>query len=636
MKTKGSPSARRAGVVALAFSAGALLALDTGCADRAGIWARADGDVPDAGGAFPDLDAAGVGIDVPPPPMTDREADPTADDGAFAAACLDGVDGDGAGGVDCEDAACGTAPSCCVGATTSVCCTGGAGTLFTLAFAGCASATDCGAAADVVGSPVLGAGIVAAVGSGATEDSGVLVREPIDLRSGHVTLTARFVLEGVPGPMVDAVAVGLYGDDAGGARSLPVAAVQISASRGEVGIVAGDVVVASQALAPSAVVQTLTLSVTPTGRVTLVGDGISLTADVDVPDKPLRVGVLGRSEAGTTSPVRIESVEVSRAACDVPSALVPGAFALEDRTGLYDETSVASPTLAVAASGERYLAFDAERRSDGRRAIFLGAEDTARPGTFVVEATSGRPQPILASATFVEAVSDAALRWEADGGRWVLYATGLANGRRSIVRSAGASDGTFAFAEPVVIEAPEAEFVSGVEPERDSPAFVPGQSGVIVAREHTPAGTALVLLDVSSGDTAARADAVCGVGDECGTPSLRTSDTILTTRAGTFAFDADEVAAPSVAFHRGVYRMYYAGRRGLRWSIGVAISADARYWRRPVEGEVVLAPSGAGAAALGALDPDVSIDGAGEVAVFYTAWNGVDTSLALATQAIRR
>ena len=88
-------------------------------------------------------------------------------------------------------------------------------------------------------------------------------------RALPVVATAR--IEGLPGTIVDAVAVGLFPEDAGGARSLPIAAAQISASRGEVGIVAGDVVVASAPLVASADAQTFTLRVSPEGTVSLNG-----------------------------------------------------------------------------------------------------------------------------------------------------------------------------------------------------------------------------------------------------------------------------------------------------------------------------------------------------------------------------
>lgn len=595
----------------------------------------------DGGVASTDAAARVDGTLLPPPdaagpdsasPGLFGEAPTDTDDSAFSQACLDGADPDHDTRVDCSDDECERAPSCCVGSTSLACCSAAAD-LYEVDLTTCADLGTCAnVALAVVGVPTLGAGLVATVPDGANSDAGFLVDAPVDLRSGHLHVTASVVVPVTDAGTVDALAIGLFAVDAGGARSLPVAALQVSASRGDVAIVAGDTVVASAPIGPSASPQTLVLDVSPTGVVRVTGPGISLDASLDAPGEALRFGVLGRSEASTVSPVRLEGLTATRAACDVPAALSPAALTIDDRTGLYDETSVGGPSLVRTAAG-RFLAFDAVLLADDSRAIFIGVEDTARPGTFVVEASATRPQPALRSSAMLDEVRDPALGFDVD--HWVLFATGIVNGRRSIVRAEGPVDGALTLSGTEILAAADVDFEGSVGPERDAPGLIPGVWDVIVAREHLADGrSALVLLDVTTGFTG-RSDEVCAVDDVCEDEADRTSTTILSQRVGTFEIDADEVSAPSVAYHRGVYRLYYAGRRGLRWSIGLAISADARYWRRPITEGTVYAPTGSGIAALGARDPDVHIVPDGSVELFFTAWNGVDTTIARATQRIR-
>lgn len=68
-------------------------------------------------------------------------------------------------------------------------------------------------------------------------------------------------------------------------------------------------------------------------------------------------------------------------------------------------------------------------------------------------------------------------------------------------------------------------------------------------------------------------------------------------------------------------RLFFGGRRGTRWSVGVLVSGDRHTWREP-SSRPVLAGSGAGHDALWARHPSALIAD-GRFELFYTASNGV-------------
>jgi hypothetical protein len=96
-----------------------------------------------------------------------------------------------------------------------------------------------------------------------------------------------------------------------------------------------------------------------------------------------------------------------------------------------------------------------------------------------------------------------------------------------------------------------------------------------------------------------------------------------------FAFDRDEVAAPALvtfpdARGNAVTRLYYAGRRGTRWSIGMMASLDGVSFR-PI-GAVLGA--GGGFDALGVSDP-APVDEDGVLRIYYAGGDGVSVRIGL-------
>jgi hypothetical protein len=119
-----------------------------------------------------------------------------------------------------------------------------------------------------------------------------------------------------------------------------------------------------------------------------------------------------------------------------------------------------------------------------------------------------------------------------------------------------------------------------------------------------------------------------------------TSDAVVRSRDGRgIAFDVDEVAAPALVAYRGLLRLYYAGRRGTRWAIGLMVSEDGIHWWPANGGAPILTGSGAAMAfdALSVSDPDpVVVDpnpdvhGDEELRLYYTGSDGVNMAIGLA------
>ncbi len=102
---------------------------------------------------------------------------------------------------------------------------------------------------------------------------------------------------------------------------------------------------------------------------------------------------------------------------------------------------------------------------------------------------------------------------------------------------------------------------------------------------------------------------------------------IATANAGDlFAFDRDVIEGPAMIYAGGLYRLYYAGRRGTRWTIGAYVSPDLERFY-PVG--PVLAPRDEGYDAIAISAPAPFVTG-GRVGLYYLASDGVRTSLSVA------
>jgi len=94
-------------------------------------------------------------------------------------------------------------------------------------------------------------------------------------------------------------------------------------------------------------------------------------------------------------------------------------------------------------------------------------------------------------------------------------------------------------------------------------------------------------------------------------------------------FDTDEVGSPTIV-HRGTtWSLYFAGRHGARWAIGLVASDDLQYWTTPT---AVLSGSGTGFDTLSARDPSV-VTRADTVELYYAGSDGAHTIIGRALRA---
>ncbi len=600
-----------------------------GCASRepvAGVTTDAGNSSDDAGAlscgdcAADAAAASDGGAALPPEGRSDGDVT------EFANACLDGVDQNADHMIDCEDVSCSAAPSCCVGAITDGCCTGSVEPV-SLSFVGC-DGTGCAQLDALVqfGSPgpVVVDEAVAPIADIAA-DSAAISPANVDPRASLVTLEASLAIP-VTTTAIDAVAFGLTGSVAPTPRVTPTLAVVVSASRGDVTLQAFGEIVGAFPAPTDGLYHSYTLSIGPSGDARVSGPtGELLSAHLTLPSEVLHPIVFGRAtnpgSTSTTLPARLASLTVTQRGCDAPTALSRdrAPVAIVDHTGSALLSGLTAPNLAPLGTG-MVLAFAAPTMGGARLAIYVATRQA--DGAFHVESAAPVVQPVLTPAAGV-ALTDPALR--DDGDHWTLFATRISGDTSELVVSVGGPDHSLVFGPASAI------FVAELAGESlDSPAPIPGSVTSLVARHGAGASSELVILELSDA-TAGVASAyaadtsLCGADDTC-RDGARPAQRILAARVGTFSFDADEVRAPSVAVVNHVYRLYYAGRRGARWSIGMLIAADLGYWRSGNGGQPVLGADGDGFDAVSVMEPAVVVE-SGSLALYYLGSNGVETAL---------
>lgn len=591
----------------------ALCAAAAGCALSSGSRSPVDGGSEDGqirtgfdgGRAGPDASAPASDAGVLSPGEYDR-GDPAA---GGLDSCFNGVDDDQDGRGDCADTSCrANVPVCCAGASDPVCCVSGPSV--ELPITGCAGdVAGCEALALVAepfGSPhpeVIATGelTMALIPRGGASDSGLRFREVFDPRAAAVRLEA--LIAGTSGHDEggDVVAVGLVeASTAPPSYVAPIVAFQVSGNRGEVSLLVAGEIVGRWALSSEGFTD-YALTVRPSGSVELMRSGAVLGTSTLAIDRPVQAIVYGRTfnpAPDSPDPVRVASLSLRRDACDVPSALGDSALVLPpEGDGTWSSARrIAAPSIVrwtdAGGAPEQRMAFEI----DG--AIHLAAHD----GSAWVSNPSA-PALVGGGAPWAERLGDPALVW--NGTALELWLTGYAGTTGTVARVVAAEGTeTFAWEDVEVLLAPSAG-ESFAQP-------APFAGGVVVrARDATGDGLALYQ---ESGSGLVRAG------------MLREPSGALA------AFDRDEVASPSVVHAGSTYRLYFAGRRGLRWSIGVLVSPDGALWMEPHGGALVRSPSGEGFDALGITDPEPLIDG-DVLHLYYTALDGERARIGVAAGA---
>jgi hypothetical protein len=332
--------------------------------------------------------------------------------------------------------------------------------------------------------------------------------------------------------------------------------------------------------------------------------GSALLGATSLPiDRPLRPVIYGRSfNPGPTdpAPVRVSAIGVTSEACDVPSALTTSRAPILPPPGALGWDGVRRVGAPSLASWTNDLG-----QPEVRMAVEIdGALYLARRGPSDWALTTALGAPVLAPSDGFAALADPALRW--DGSALELFFTARsASGEGSIARvRAAVGTETFAWAdvEPL-LDAGDVSY-SGPAP------FTHLGASYLALTEDEEGASRIALYRL---DPVVRVGVVRERGDDL------------------FAFDRDAVSSPSVvATPDGVVRMYFAGRRGARFGVGMLVSIDGVSWVEPSGGALVLDASGAGFDALGVLDPEPVVEG-GMLHLFYTGIDGASARVGLAT-----
>lgn len=591
----------------------------------------------DAGAA---VDGA-TGGDAGAPDPRGLGADPEADSGFLPpdegfeaegddpAACYDGLDNDDNGATDCADPTCQGLRTCCIGAGDCCAPADSPSLPGSVDFTACEPASDldsCLASQATTGvafgepPPVIGSRGLAP-GGDASFDSGVVLGDPVDLRSHRLDLEARLepamgcgdsCLEGLGVALVTRATF----DDT--TTVDPVAGLLYSGSRDEVGFVVAGSEVGRAPFPADGVVR---LVVEPTGAVHgYVGADATEPAmkATIAPPAAARLVLYGRNrDAEDSAGAHVASIDVDESGCDMPSAWSSrSAITVVDPDTGTDASleEVGGPSLAYDGEGEARLAFEERRptgsvirwaaRRDGEEATFdLVDEDAVpalEPGDGFDAAGVGAPELI----------------WNPASNRWVLLYTATdTDGKRRIGR-AEAGEG-------------DAAFVADGSPVLDASDVGDGErlEGVTVARRADGVWAMIVAASLPDGTPSWHARRSSDTdGGANPVPIEGASPFAPHTVAGAEDPEADGTQPPALALHGGAWRLLYGGTRGTRPFIGALASDELVYHRHLNAGAAVLDASGEGFDRLGVTAPD-AVARSEAIELVYLGFDGVRLTL---------
>lgn len=591
---------------------------DTDCARGAGD--PCDGRTGPDAGAFTGDGAPGGGADDggAEAPPTGIPAAPDGSRGLGPASCYDDAYNEASNDVQCDDPGCRPLGSCCVG--SGDCCAPMASPPLPSGLvleAGCTGpAAGCLGTALVTpfGDPVpyVSGGLLHPGGDSA-HDSGLVIGGPVDLASARVTVETTFhaptdcsssCLEGVG---VAFTTLDTFGDETN-VRAL--VGLLASGAWRSVMLVVADTPVASWPLGDGS--ERYRLVLRPTGEVEAYRDGVLLEGGQALFPTALdaRLVVYGRNRSQVDpTGAGIGDLTATVELCDMPQAW-------RSR----DELIVQQPpTMAPLDSG--VMRGPSVAAGDGPLALIFedqGVFRFARRGSedhrFTIHNAIAFDPP---GETWNEVgIDDPELVW--NGSEWVLFYTATGTmGQRTIGRARATDPSRERFtAEPDPLLLPDGEVEA-----YSMPAVLPHPyrtgTWILIARADLRDGTHQLRTFVSTDDGERFAP-----WEFDGLPAL-------TTRGGAASrtgFDADEIAAPSLVVQNGAYHLYYAGRRGTRWRIGMLASDDLVHWRAVNGGAAVLEGDGSGRDRVGVTDPDVYVNGT-TVELVYVGQDGAQDTL---------
>lgn len=600
------------------------LALVAGCRAGDGADRSEAGEIDGGAGVFDDVGRSDArGVDAPPAPPDDRtEAD-----------CFDFADDDGDLAPDCADPGCGVAAICCaLGSDAPGCCGGGAFEPLELgacpagpAAACLGTATSFGAMAvsldadDACAPTEVPVALVPAVSPNA--DSGLLLPDVLDPRVSRITL--RFTL-GRAGAGLGRAAVGLVEDGSVGARVLPLVAVE--RTEGAVRLMVGEAEVARAGVDGCDVA--VELEIQPSGSYRVSGGSLTSTGVLALPDRA-RVVIYGRQ--GDAARAWVSGVEVRR---DVCTRIAPERSAAPVLMGAPSDAVVGRLSVARAvpeAFGRAVVELDGDILPATEIAGGIRVDGLSNPLVPVGSPAAGADWALGASDPQLVAVS---------GGFLLLFAGLDEDGSSAIFaqRFGPALDAPQpARAVLRSIDAVIGGGVTGI----DAPAYFQDDAGrqFLFFRATLADRTELRFVEIDAPlDTAlAESRDIDPTAGEALYADARPAPGVVRA-SGETTLSRDEIDAPRViALGDGVIRIFYAGRRGTRWSVGALVTTDLRHFDDVADGEALLSGSGAGFDALGALHPEpvrVGPADRAELLLYYTGTSGLATALGLAEQAI--
>jgi hypothetical protein len=624
-----STRARQIAAVGALLGQSGAIALLLGCGGSGATSVDAGPASSDAGGAVRSDDAStGAALDALDPSLGGDGGEgflgegAGTDDAANALVCFDGFDQDGDRTLDCAEDDCATTRVCCVGSTDAACCAD-TPLATSLALAGCASG-DPRACAElgarlVAGTPVVSADhALVPVSTGGLDGALDFPSLALRPRGERLTLRAQISAPASTGQL-DATAFGVWAPQLPTGTVSPVVAIVVSATRGDVSIVSGTRVIASTELVGGDTEHVLEIE--PTGDVRVqIGKTTLGPFAIELPTSAVVPVVFGRvqNDAYAGGTTRLRSLEVERRACDLPAALGRTGEVLPESGSAVDESQASDPSVLVRDGLEPLVAF--ATRDDGSNdghTLFIG---TLRDGSVLDVApmlTSRQLETLLALTDITDLGAPDLYEEAGVVSAYVAYERGGAWNVARVTDVLG----------PSPIGAPLA-LGSG---QYDHPARLP--NGRLLVRERTAAGASRFVLYDVAGELAMAEAGICGARASC--EAERTDTFVLEPSSDPLAFDRDEVSAPVAIEHAGVTRIYYAGRRGTRWSLGLLVQGrDQGFFRAGNDGLAVLGPTGQGPDALGVASPAAFVEG-GELVLLYAGTDGAHWRLLSARMPMR-
>lgn len=635
----------------LVCAAIATLGANFGCADRGlgpSVTDRADGSVP---------------IDASPSVIDSGALPPGREDDAVS--CADFRDDDGNGQVDCADtSSCGALPICCVGSTAARCCAPPSTLVPVLTLVGCASGvlSTCVTGMSTFGAPLPELTSTRADGGSCAagqslvpqgsdrSDGGLIAAASLDTSASAIALEATVGVSLTADATLDAIAVGLTAqtDLVGSsiARVRPTMAVLLSATDQTIRAVAGDIAFPAHALGSTLALSCSEIDVrivtSPAGtfdafyRTAPTSPWITIgTARPFEPSPAAHVVAYGRSTNPGVDGAHawVRSVSVASARCDVmdPVRSTTGAFATLPSTHAIHSVSRVGSLAVYEMDGSIYVA---------------GVDGTGHLQTLGRSGADGDRILAPGGMPFMMAgLADPELV-AIDDNRRLLFTAISASG----VRSIGYLDFNETVDQPVNGSMPR---------ELVSPSAVAAISvdGPTYFETLSPPDNTLhrwvvfrAIVDATHSELRAAEligpSAMLGINGEsrditasvpqfftAASPSSPNDALYANRESDETAFDHDEIGAPEIVVYKDVIRVFFAARHGARWSIGMLRSPDFAHFELAYP-DPVLAGSGVGFDAVSVTDPDVTVDGAGRLTLYYTATDGTTTQPGLATQEV--